>query len=162
MALIGHILGHCATVDDAIAAAQSLPPINYGANIMVADDRGTVAVLERLPHHFAVRRPDGDSIFNTNHCLSPETVQGMQADSDLLVSSRQRFETLEKLVPRAPRTASGMQEILRDHSLPGAVCQHGTSGWYTCASFLLNPTARAVWVAPGCPCAVEFQERRIY
>lgn len=161
MALIGHILGHCSSIEEAIATARSLPAINYGANIMVGDCSGAVAVIERLPHHFAVRRPDSDVIFNTNHCLSDETVEGMQGDSELLVSSRQRFETLEKLVPQASHSPAGMQKMLSDHSLPGAICQHGSSGWYTCASFLVLPAARSMWVAAGCPCAVDMKEHHL-
>jgi predicted choloylglycine hydrolase len=158
MALIGHLLSHCATVDETVDVARSLPPINYGANIMVADPSGSLAIVERLPHQFAIRRPQEDVIFNTNHCLCAETVVGMKDGTELVANSRQRFVRITELVPQVPGTSTGLKRILRDHADPGAVCQHGRAGLYTCASYLLFPSARKMWVADGSPCAAAFEE----
>ncbi len=158
MAVIDQILRHCASVDEAIRMAEGLAPINYGANLMVADRRGALALIERLPHQMAVRWPADGVLFNTNHPLAAETAGHVREGTELMESSRARFRKLEGLVTAVPRSSSGLRQVLTDHTEPGAICQHGAGGWYTCASFLISPAAGTVVVADGSPCATEYKE----
>jgi isopenicillin-N N-acyltransferase-like protein len=158
MALIDQILRTCASVGEAIDLAGELAPINYGANIMVGDRHGALALIERLPFQAAVRYPQEGVLFNTNHPLSSETAEHVRKDVDLMQSSQERFSKLQKLVPEVPRTPHGLKQVLADHTQPGAICQHGGAGWYTCASYLLFPARRLMLVADGSSCAAEYRE----
>lgn len=161
MVTIDQMLRRCGSVDEAIEMARRLPPINYGANIMVADREGRLALIQRLPLQLKVRRPTDGVLFNTNHPLSSALLSKVNQEASLMASSQQRYRKLERLVPRVPRTPSGIMQVLRDHAEPGAICQHGSTGWFTCASYLLVPAQRRMLVAEGSPCAVPYEEERL-
>ena len=44
--------------------------------------------------------------------------------------SEARYARLQALTATPPRTVAGMQDILRDHTEPGAICQHGAGDFH--------------------------------
>jgi len=157
MVLMQRILEKCGTVDEAIALAETMPAVNYGAHLMVGDANGDVAVIERMPMRMAVRRPVDGLLYNTNHPLGPETREHNGADAALNENSHARFTRLGSLISQTPHTVEGIQSILRDHTQPGAICQHGgPAGLHTTGAYVLLPAGKTMRVAPGCPCQHDF------
>jgi len=153
MVLIQKILEECRTVEEAVALAEKMPSVNYGAHLMVGDAGGTAAVIERMPMRMGVRRPADSLLYNTNHPLAPNTRDHNGADAALNENSQARYDRLTALIPETPRTAEGMQSILRDHTEPGAICQHGgPSGLHTTGAYVMLPAEGTMFMAPGCPC----------
>ena len=69
----------------------------------------------------------------------------------------ERYERLAVLTQAAPRDVAGMQAILRDHTQPGAICQHGgPADLHTTAAFVIVPAAGEFYMAAGCPCQHPF------
>jgi isopenicillin-N N-acyltransferase-like protein len=161
MSLVSQILEHCSTVDEAIQMASRWSPIHYGLNIMVADASGAIAVIEKLPTVQAVRQPMESTIFCTNHCLAEETVPYMGGHSLFLENSYRRYDKLDRITKGVEHTAQGMEQILMDHSEPGAICQHGQAELHTTAAYIVIPRLRKMWIADGCPCEHEFVEHRL-
>jgi hypothetical protein len=162
MVLLQMILEQCGTVAEAIALAQRTPSFNYGAHIMVGDAGGRVAVIERLPDRMAVRWPEDGLLFNTNLPLAPETREHSAAPAALRDNSLARYRNLQRLTARAPRSVAGMQAILRDHTQPGAICQHGEGAdMHTTGAYVLLPAQGTLLMAAGCPCQNEFAPLRI-
>jgi len=156
MVLLQAILERCVTVEEAIQLAEEMPSVNYGAHIMLGDAGGEVAVIERMPDRMAVRRPEGGLLFNTNHPLAPETREHSAAPAYLKENSEARYGRLQALTASAPRTLDGMQAILRDHTEPGAICQHGAGDFHTTGAYVLQPAQGTMWMAAGCPCQHDF------
>ncbi len=156
MVLFQAILERCASVAEAIDLAETMPSVNYGAHLMLGDAGGDVAVIERMPDRMAVRRPVNGLTFNTNHPLAPETREHSAAPATLRANSLARYARLEALTASAPRTVAGAQEILRDHTEPGAICQHGAGDFHTTGAYVLQPKQGTLWMAAGCPCQHDF------
>jgi len=155
------ILERCATVEDAIALAETMPSVNYGAHIMLGDAGGHTAVIERMPDRMAVRRPVNGLNFNTNHPLAPETREHSASPSPMKENSEARYQKLKALTATAPRTVAGMQAILRDHTEPGAICQHGAADFHTTGAYVMQPVQGIMWMAAGSPCQTEFVPLRV-
>jgi isopenicillin-N N-acyltransferase like protein len=151
------ILEQCTTVQEAVALAERMPSVNYGGHIMVGDAGGHAAVIELMPDRMAVRRPQDGVLFNTNHPLAPETRDHSAAEPALRENSYARLARLAALIAHTPRTVAGMQSILRDHTQPGAICQHGgPADLHTTGAYVLLPAQQTMLMAPGCPCQHEF------
>jgi hypothetical protein len=163
------VLQHCENVEAALDFMARYDLMFWGVNLMVADAEGDLATIEILPGGQAVRRPDGDYLIHTNHCLCEETA-ALQGDTELPTAyelaglgenSRARYETLERIVPDAPRTVAGMEGILRDRSTPGAISQYGEGGLRTICAMIVAPERGQIWGAEGFPPRVPFVDYRI-
>ena len=162
MVLIQSILESCRTVEEAIALAEQMPSVNYGAHLMVGDAGGNAVVIERMPMRMGVRRPVDGLLYNTNHPLAPNTREHNGADPALNENSQARYARLEALIPETPRTIEGMQSILRDHTEPGAICQHGgPAGLHTTGAYVMAPAQGLMHMAPGCPCQHAFSPFKV-
>ena len=156
--LARYLLQHCATAREAVIAARQFTTINFGLQIMFADLSGDIAVLEKSTRQ-AVRwldRAKGERvIFATNHTVTPEMEDILGGSEDLLENSRQRFANLVRQSESLSLSTEGLQGLLRDHSQPGAICQHGPY-LYTLASEIASPMQKTIWVTEGPPCQNEF------
>lgn len=162
MVLMQRILEESSTIQEAIALAEKLPSVNYGAHLMVGDASGEAAVIERMPLRMGIRRPANGLLFNTNHPLAENTREHSGADEALRENSQARYGRLEVLLPRTPRTVTGMESVLRDHTEPGAICQHGgPAGLHTTSAYVMLPAEGVMWMAPGCPCQHDFVPLRL-
>lgn len=156
--LARYLLQHCATVGEALTAARQFNTINFGLLIMFADRLGDIAVLEKSSRQ-AVRwldRAKGERmIFATNHTITAEMEDILGGSEELLENSRQRLANLVRQSEALSLSMEDLQKLLRDHSQPGAICQHGPY-LYTLASEIASPMQGAVWVTEGPPCQSEF------
>ena len=157
------ILEQCSTVEEAIALAETMPTLNYSAHLTVGDAAGNVADIERLPDRMGVRRPEGGLLFNTNHPLATNTRDHSAAEPALHENSHLRYNRLVARLPTTPHTVEGLQALLRDHTQPGAICQHGgPADLHTTSSYVLLPAQGTMLMAPGCPCQHEFIPLKVH
>jgi hypothetical protein len=154
--MLRELLECCATVEEAARLALERDAINYGNNILLADESGGMAVVERSVTRQALRRRADDSptLFATNHSLAPELEEVLGGGEVLLSNSRERFEHLLNLTP--PDSLPGLQNLFRDHTQPGGFCQHGQGNLHTIAALIVAPRLRQMWVAHGAPCRNQF------
>lgn len=160
-----YLLQSCATVSQAIEAAQRYDAINTGGNFLLGDSSGDFAVIEKTIAQ-AVRRLEaepkvagqvGEVIFATNHSVTAEMEPFLGGTETVLMNSQQRFENLARLAQDVKRDLEGAISLLRDHALPGGLCQHGQDGLYTTAAFVAFPKQARLWVARRYPCQSEFR-----
>lgn len=156
--MLRELLECCANVEEATRLALKRDAINYGNNILLADESGDLAVVERSVTRQALRRRAGDTpaLFATNHSLTPELEEVLGGGDVLLTNSRERFEHLLELNPAPPDSLAGLQDLFRDHTRPGGFCQHGQGNLHTIAALIAAPRPRQLWVAYGAPCRNQF------
>lgn len=163
------VLQHCHTVQDAIDFLGRYDVMCWGFNLTLADASGDLAFIEVVPGAQAVRRPQEDYLIHTNHCLCSET-KGGQLDDEALVlygepglveNSLGRYQTLERIVPPAPRTLASMKSLLRNRSIPGAISQSGEHGMHTVYAMIIAPAQGKMWGAEGYPPDAPFVEYAI-
>ena len=99
---------------------------------------------------------------HTNHYLDPGLAELGPAPSE---GSRARLDRLEQLLgERQPRTAPEVMDILRDHgSSPQSICLHPDPQEVDEASAVVFSMVAELeegrmWVAPGNPCEVGYEE----
>ena len=160
------VLQHCASVRESIEWLARYDVMYLGFNLMLADRQGDLASVEVVPGAQGVQHPAGDCLIHTNHCLLPET-EDVTLDEETLAeygypglarNSEARYRTLERLVPEASRTLSGMEALLRDRSSSGAISQSGEQGMHTVYAMVVAPARGKLWGAEGFPPDVPFVE----
>ncbi len=163
------VLQHCRSVQDALDFLGRYDVMYWGVNLTLADVSGDMAFVEVVPGARAVRRPEGDYLIHTNHCVCPETLE-RQPEKDvpsafgvagLRENSRARYKTLERIVPGAPRTVAGMQALLRDRSIPGPISQSGEAGMRTVYAMVVAPAQGKMWGVEGFPPDMSFAAYQI-
>lgn len=163
------VLQHCGTVQEALTFLARYDVMGWGFHLILADARGDLASIEVAPGVQAVRRPQGDVLFHTNHCLYQET-RALEMDEaavdaygqrGLLENSRARYRTLERMIPPAPRTLSAMQALLRDRSAVGPISQNGEQGMRTAYAMIIAAARGRIWAAEGYPPEFPFVEYAI-
>ncbi len=154
--LLRQALLHCATVAEVLALAAAHPLRAYGCTLTMADAAsGDITVLESTPTRRAVRRHDQTASVCTNHPQSEELLAlpgGRVLDAEFDANSRARLDNARRLSAAAPRSVTGLQQLLGDHTQPGGVCQHGAAGLHTAIAMILLPRQRAVLAAEGYGC----------
>jgi len=154
------VLQHCHNVQEAIDFLSQHDLMYWGVNMSLADARGDLAFVEVVPGAQAIFRPQiDDYLIHTNHCLLPETIElqpepetvAAYGQAGLVENSQARYQNLEAIVPPAPRTLAGMQALLRNRSMPGAISQHGEQGIRTCYAMIIAPEQGKLWGVEGYP-----------
>jgi hypothetical protein len=135
--------------------------LRFGFHFALVDKTGNAAVVERSPTEMYVRRAEGKTIFCTNHTATPcmrklELSRGPVGDKN----SDERFANLQRITSSLDfkLTLDNMKNILRNHQIPGGICQHGELEMYTHRAYLAIPNECKLLVAPGSPCKHEFKE----
>lgn len=149
------VLRLCRSVDEAVACLSGLDWINHGAAMLVVDARGDMAVIEKVPTRQGVRRSVSGTLFNGNHALCEEIVP-LVGDEELIANSRARCDNLTRLLVVFPSNLEGLKAILRDHTRPGAICQHGQARLHTASAAVAVSRRREVWATSGYPCQTVF------
>ena len=166
LALARGVLQHCGTVQEAFEWLDHYDAMYWGFNLILADRDGDLADVEVVPGAQDAQRAAEDYLIHTNHCLLAET-RGATLDEETLATygyaglapnSEARFGTLQRLVPRAPRTLAGMEALLRDRSSHGAISQNGEQGMHTVYAMIVAPAPGKLWGAEGFPPEVPFVE----
>lgn len=158
--LLKPLLHESSNVEEGIQFLAGNPTITSGFNYAMVDKKGNMAIMERSPTECYPRRTDGKVIFCTNHTVTPyirklEKSRGVEGDQN----SDARFENLKKITsqPNFDSSLESMMKILRNHSKPGGICQHGPD-LYTIRAYLNMVKEGKLLVASGNPCKNEFKE----
>ena len=157
-------LERCRSVDEAVRFLSETPFTLHSINITLADSEGALAVLERSPSDYALRRPENGAMFCVNHFLTPRMfTRNSEYRPEYLENSQRRQQHLTEVLfsPDTEHSVRKMEEILKDSKSPGAVCQLGQENFYTALAAILLPKSKAMKVVLGPPCEGEFQEYRL-
>jgi len=165
------VLQYCATVEEALGFLDRHDVMYWGFSLILADAAGDLALIEVVPGAQARCRPADDHLIHANHCVRPETASrevdsaigaAYQADvEEVRHNSEARYETLEHIVPSAPRTLRGMEGLLRHGNGPGSISQSGQAGMHTVYAMVVAPAQGKIWGAEGYPPDVPFVEYEI-
>ena len=151
------VLESCATVPRALDLVTRTPTAGNGIAVMLLDGEGNLASFEKTADRQAVRSPRDGVLFCTNHYVDEEMRRFNDTSCERYRNSTGRYAVLQKALHRdkPAHTVQTMERILKDHSEPGAICQHGTH-LYTQYGYLLFPSKRELWVTNGPPCSSRF------
>lgn len=161
------------TVTEGLATLQGMTRSGSG-NYTLASACGLSVNVETAPGGYrdtAVMTPEDGLLAHTNHFLcdrflcrpSDEFAVAMRAST----SSVTRLLRLKTLLRehRGQIDRNRMQAILADHAdHPCGLCTHGdlTQPAYdrevTCASIIMEPSTRGMWLAAGNPCVAPFRK----
>jgi isopenicillin-N N-acyltransferase-like protein len=163
--LARYLLQVCETVAHAINVTERYDGINSGGNILLGDMSGDFAALEKTVGQ-TVRRLEtvpnmagqvGDVIFATNHGVTEEMEPFLGGSEGLLANSQERFDNLTRRARDMNKDLEGTISLLRDHTAPGGICQHGQGGLHTIGALIALPEETELWIARGPPCQNEFR-----
>ena len=156
-------LEECNTVAEAIESARSTritSSCSYLMTDLKARDDSFIHLEYFQPSLVFVRYPEDNRLFFTNH---PVTEEGkkleQQTTPEAAANSRVRFQVLDELTQRAPKTPEGLREIMGAHSSPARICQHnGVEGavMNTDASLVFVPQQQILYISKGRPCEVGY------
>jgi hypothetical protein len=79
-------------------------------------------------------------------------LDGSVPDPEFHANSLARLDNARRLAAVAPRSVTGLKQLLGDHTQPGGVCQHGAAGLHTSIAMILLPRQRAMLAAEGYGC----------
>lgn len=154
------LLQECANVEEGIQFLARYPVLRFGFHFALVDKQGNAAIVERSPTEMYVRRAEGKPIFCTNHTATPcmrklELSRGPIGDKN----SDERYANLERITSRFDfkMTLNNMKNILRNHRVPGGICQHGELEMYTQRAYIAIPNEGKLLVTPGTPCKHVFE-----
>lgn len=155
------LLQECANVKEGIQFLSRYPVLRHGFHYTLADREGHAAVVERSPTEMYVRRSDDDPIFCTNHTATPcmrklELSRGPVGDKN----SDERYANLVRITssPDFEMNFENMKSILKNHRVPGGICQHGDLEMYTRRTYMVVVNEGKLFVTSGPACRHEFKE----
>jgi len=155
------ILQECSDVEEAIRFVARYPVIRSGFQFALVDRAGNAALIERSPTKQNVVRTEGVALFCTNHCATPamrqlELSRGAVGDRN----SDERYANLQGITsaPDFRPTLENLKAIIRNHRVPGGICQHGELEMHTRRAYICRPAEGKFMVAAGPACSNEFQE----
>jgi len=156
--LMMHILEEHDTVRSALDYTSSVPRMGRN-NLILADARGDLAVVELGYHHLAVVEAQNGIVVNTNHFVSPSLKESF-VDRTLPPMQGNSFHRYD-LVRRELEAARGSinvafaQRLMATHAGPlASICRHlelsGQSA--TISTAIYQPARRALRFCHGYPC----------
>ncbi|MCZ8516044.1 C45 family autoproteolytic acyltransferase/hydrolase [Paenibacillus filicis] len=155
-------LTRCKSVPEAIQYFQTRKMAGKGLNMMLLDQDGNSAVVEKSGSYQKVRSADNSVLFCTNHFISEEmkdfrslNINGIQENSHA------RFAYLSRTLSSNPEQFGKpmLQEVLKSHEAP--ICQHADSNLSTHYAYILAPRQLEFMITDGHPCENEFQTYRV-
>ena len=178
--LLRQILLRCATAEEALAYAASHPLRGYGCTLTLADATGGDVVVAELCGAAADTGRSGtakrrgtvacpDAVKGAANRPSAPTIHGvlrliaLAPDREWLArygvpglreNSEARVANAERLAREMPWTVEGLKSLLGDHTVPGAICQHGQAGLHTSIAMIMIPWRRAMIVSEGYGCGI--------
>jgi len=155
-AVLTVVLGRCGTVEQAVETLSGTVMCGKGQNITLADAGGGGAVVEKSVDRTGVIPLEAGkgAVFTTNHCVTP-ALEGTGAGGNSL----NRYLNLQRLLTQSEYRdpLETLQDLLADHSDPGAICQHGQDGLYTLISCVADPRERLLFVNPDRGCLRSYR-----
>jgi len=156
---VRYVLDKCGNVEE---GARALCEMRHSTanNFLLADRKGSIAVVEAAPGRVRIREPEEGNRFIvcTNHFLHPEMFEMENREKrcwDSEVRYRAIYEALESR--KGVINAEEAQAIFSDHS--GHVCFHDKQvPLGTLWSVIAVPTQLKVYRAEGHPCRNRYRE----
>ncbi len=159
--LLRPLLSECSSVEEGSQYLAAHPTIKDGFHYTMVDTGGNIAIAERSPIEYNVRRTESKVIYCTNHTASPwmrklEKSRGVEGDRN----SDNRFQNLKNITSddNFELSLKSMKKILRNHNIPGGICQHGNENLYTQKAYINIVNEGKLLVSPGPPCKNDFKE----
>jgi predicted choloylglycine hydrolase len=156
------LLNNCRTVEDAIEYSQARKMAGKGLNIMLLDQHGSSAVIEKSGSYQQIRQTDSAPLFCTNHFVTNE----MKDFKDFRVggireNSQSRFDFLSGGALEHPEdmNIATLQKLLGSHE--GSICQHNGPSLDTHYAYVIAPQQQLFTMTDGHPCEHEFKAYRI-
>jgi hypothetical protein len=156
----------CASVDEALSYAESKPGGYMGLNVLLIDDKGDAAKIERAYGSINTIVPEKASyptnftIAATNHFSSRKMNKLGPSSEKNYSSSYYRYDRIKELLTsKAGQISfSTFEAFSRDHGNgPGdlSICRHGKS-ICTNSAFIVEPKRRRLHVLTGTPCQNKY------
>lgn len=153
------IMDECASGAEVVALCERVPTMHHPAHLVLGEASGTVMALELTPEGVFVCQPPGASVVRGTNHFCPGPFAGRDTSSpELLENSRNRFDNLRRLAAALPHSSDGMLTLIRDHSVPGQICQHGNAGMWSSTGYVAVPRERRLLVGRGQPCEATYAE----
>lgn len=153
------LLDQCGTVDEALDLSERQPLLRWGLTLALADPSSEeVVMVEDYPTARGVQRSRSEPLVRTNYAHLPETkdlmavAQYASVHPGLWENSLYRYANGARLAPKIEPSVDGLKNLLRDHTEPGAICQHGQADLHTALAIILAPRRRTMLVAEGYGC----------
>ena len=152
------VLQNCKNVKEAIQYVSENDLMKVGMHMSFIDKEGNGAIVGKMPKAMYVLHPDkNNTMYCTNHILDERYSEYMEDFPLLLENSKNRYKNLARLSVCKNRNLRSLQEIFRDHSDPGAICQHGNIGMHTVLAYVIQVNEGKFHLSEGYPCLNEFQ-----
>jgi predicted choloylglycine hydrolase len=159
------VMEKCGSVDEAMKYVDSKPGGYKALNVLVVDEKGGIAKVERS--YTSVKRISEDAscpmnsvMAATNHFVSRKTRNLGPSGEKEYASSCRRYERIMELLTSEARRISlnKFKSFARDHvNGPSdlSICRHGED---TCtnSAFIAEPAKRRLHVLTGTPCQNSF------
>jgi hypothetical protein len=150
----------CATTREAIAMLERIPIRRAGYALVIGDETGDVAVVEKVVGKVAVRRPAPgcSAVYEANIGLCPEAAPFVDP-SWCGENGQRRTALLARLLDGgawADCSLRGMIDLFCTHADPVGICQHGPQ-LHSQTGFFMLPRKRQMWLARGHTCKRDFE-----
>src|SRR5659263_19402 len=153
------ILHNCNNVEEATAILMNSPRTT-GGNVLLADARGGMRVVECSSVKCAVINPENGYVATTNHYTDDDLFGLSPPDT---TSSETRLKRIRWLLEHmGKRDLEMMFSLTRDHAhLPDdlTICRHGDIS--TVSSLVFLPEERSIWISGRLPCSSSFRLYRV-
>lgn len=156
-AVVRGILDQCANVDEAVAWAMEIP-IGFNINLMLADARGTIGLLQCMDGHkgYQILEDGGsaDHLSVTNHVILPEV---KPFETELLDNSVVRRTSIEDMFDTHTSVSSDDLKTLLSTPYPDGLCCHYYPVFFgTLRSMVFDTTERHIDMTCGSPRANDW------
>ncbi len=154
--IVRNILESCKTTNDAISFIKSIP-IATTQNIMLADAKGNLAVVECSPEKVAVRKSD-EFLISTNEFILPEMMNEHNNPQDNWYRSHDRYETVHKALKEHMVWDAELVKDIQSGKC-GFVCQYPKDmNFDTLWSSIYETTSLSISRAEGNPSKTKYKE----
>ncbi len=151
------LIERCDSTRDAVKFLREIRFMAHPFNLIIGDEKGDLVCVERDVGAMAVRKPERGSVFCSNIWYEKGMSERCRPTPESRQNSENRYNNLTRLSREAPHSIDRLKDILRDHSDPGAICQHGNAGMYTSFAYLVVPNERKLLFTYGPACRERFR-----
>jgi predicted choloylglycine hydrolase len=136
-AVIRTLLENCKDTDEALEYIKGMP-IAFNINMLFADAKGNIALVETLDGRVAVKKGDGTEFLHaTNHAVLPEM---KQYEKTAMRNSVQRYDTIKHYIEGAKMGAEQIK-TLQLKKYPEGLCCLDFDGFFgTTKSIVMDVT----------------------
>jgi isopenicillin-N N-acyltransferase-like protein len=162
--LMMHILEQHDTVRSALDYLSSVPRMGRN-NLILADARGDLAVVELGYHHLAIVKARNGIVVNTNHFVSPSLKESFVDCNPPPVkgNSFHRYELVRRELEavRGSINVAFAQRLMATHAGPlASICRHpiASSDAVTVSVSIFLPAQRKMLFCQGFPCQGHYDD----